>query len=293
MKISDFSEVAEIKKGWSSDKKYCVTDSAGRKYMLRISPAEQYEHVKAEFACMEKVFSLGINMCEPIECGICDEGAYMLQSWVEGVDVRDVIHSYSDEEIYEYGCEAGRILKRIHSIPAPEGILEWEVFFNQKMDRKIEMYRKCPLKYDKGEVFVEYIRTHRHLLANRPQTFQHGDYHIGNFMIDRKGKLVVIDFNREDYGDPWEEFNRIVWCVQEAPMFAAGMVDGYFENDVPVEFWELLALYIASNTLSSLPWAIPFGEKEIDVMKKQAADILEWYDGMSKVVPNWYLCKPK
>ena len=41
-----------------------------------------------------------------------------------------------------------------------------------------------------------------------------------------------------------------------------------------MEFWELLALYISSNSLSSLPWAIPFGQEEIDVMTKQAADIL-------------------
>ena len=61
----------------------------------------------------------------------------------------------------------------------------------------------------------------------------------------------------------WEEFNRIVWCAQAAPAFASGMVDGYFDGDVPMEFWKLLALYICSNTLSSLPWAIPFGEGEV------------------------------
>ena len=61
-----------------------------------------------------------------------------------------------------------------------------------------------------------------------------------------------------------------------------------FDGEVPMEFWKLLALYISSNTLSSLPWAIPFGQGEIDVMKKQAADILDWYDGMTNVVPKWY-----
>ena len=100
---------------------------------------------------------------------------------------------------------------------------------------------------------------------------------------------VVIDFNRNEYGDPWEEFNRIVWCAQSTPLFATGMVDGYFGGEVPMEFWELLALYICSNTLSSLPWAIPFGEEEIEVMKKLAKDVLEWYDGMTSTVPKWYV----
>lgn len=44
------------------------------------------------------------------------------------------------------------------------------------------------------------------------------------------------------------------------------MVDGYFDNDIPIEFWKLLALYISSNTLSSVPWAIPFGKEQIEVM---------------------------
>ena len=66
------------------------------------------------------------------------------------------------------------------------------------------------------------------------------------------------------------------------------MVDGYFDGNIPLDFWKLLALYICSNTLSSLPWAIPFGDKEIQVMRQQAAQVLQWYDGMQQVVPAWY-----
>ena len=99
---------------------------------------------------------------------------------------------------------------------------------------------------------------------------------------------MIIDFDRFDYGDPWEEFNRIVWCAQAAPRFAAGMVDGYFDRSVPMEFWRLLALYISSNTLSSIPWAIPFGEEEVRKFLDQAAEILEWYDGMKNTIPSWY-----
>jgi aminoglycoside phosphotransferase (APT) family kinase protein len=107
-------------------------------------------------------------------------------------------------------------------------------------------------------------------------------------MIGFDKKLYIIDFNRSDFGDPWEEFNRIVWCAQAMPRFASGMVNGYFDDNVPMEFWELLALYISSIALSSLPWAIPFGQKEIDVMINQAKDILTWYDNMNNIVPIWY-----
>lgn len=289
MRLSDYIEVIEINKGWSGDKKYRVTAKEGHKYLLRISPSDQYERKKIEFENMQKVWLLGIPMCAPIEFGTCEEGVYSLQGWIDGVDAEEVISNFSDEKIYEYGLEAGRIFKKIHSIPAPENGKDWEGFFNRKINRKIEQYNACPLKYENGEAFIEYIEANRHLLKDRPRTYQHGDYHIGNFMIGRDGQIYVIDFNRADYGDPWEEFNRIVWCVKASPLFASGMVDGYFDGDVPLDFWKLLALYISNNTLSSLPWAISFGQEQIDIMMDQAKDVLNWYEGMQNPVPGWYV----
>ena len=124
------------------------------------------------------------------------------------------------------------IIRSKSTLSAPSSMrtdrhLDWEIRFNRKMDYKIKKYVECPIKYENGQAFIDYINENRHLLKNRPQVYQHGDYHIGNMMIDRGGQLHVIDFNRNDYGDPWEEFNRIVWCAQKAPLFASGMVNGY------------------------------------------------------------------
>ena len=277
-----------IDKGWSRDKKYCVTDENGTRYLLRVSDISEYDAKKAEFEMMRQVSALGVPMCQPIEFGVCDEGVFSLQSWIDGDDAEEIIPALSDTEQYVYGLEAGRILKKIHSIPAPSSQEDWEARFNRKMDYKIQKYNECPIKYENGQAFIDYINENRRLLKNRPQSYQHGDYHIGNMMIGRDKKLYIIDFNRNDFGDPWEEFNRIVWCAQESPLFASGMVNGYFGNDVPLEFWKLLALYISSNTLSSVPWAIPFGEEQIGVMVNQAKEVLEWYDNMKNPVPAWY-----
>lgn len=277
-----------IYKGWSSDKKYRVTDENGTRYLLRVSDIAQRDKKQSEFTMMQRLASLGIPMCLPVAFGTCEEGVYSVLSWIDGEDAEQVISDYSDAEQYAYGIEAGHILRKIHSIPAPATVEDWETRFNRKMDHKIKNYTACPLKYENGQAFIDYIDENRHLLKDRPQVYQHGDYHIGNFMIDRSGKLFVIDFNRNDYGNPWEEFNRIVWCAQKSPRFASGMVDGYFESDVSMEFWKLLALYIASNALSSLYWAIPFGQEEVDTMMNQAKDILSWYDAMRNTVPSWY-----
>lgn len=289
MIIDSIVKTTPIEKGWSGDKKYCALTADGQKYLLRLSPVERAERKGREFAQTQRVAQLGIPMCKPIECGICEQGFYSLQSFIEGEDAEPYIARLTPREQYAYGLDAGRILARIHTIPAPDDVPSWSERFNAKIDRKIRMYTECSLKYEQGESeMLSYIAQNRHLLDGRPQTYQHGDYHIGNMMVDKKGTLTIIDFDRDDYGDPWEEFNRIVWCAQAAPHFASGMVDGYFDGSIPTKFWQLLALYICSNTLSSLPWAIPFGEKEISVMKKQQAEVLAWYDNLNKIVPTWY-----
>ena len=282
-----------INKGWSGDQKYRAVTRDGSVYLLRVSVPERAERKQREFAQMQRVAALGIPMCQPIEFGTCDEGVYSLQSFIEGQDAEQYIPTLPVQQQYAYGYEAGKILSRIHTIPAPDGVPEWETRFNAKIDRKIAMYRDCPLKYDVDKPMLDYIAVNRHLLSGRPQSYQHGDYHIGNMMVDTDGRLVIIDFDRDDYGDPWEEFNRIVWCAGASPMFASGMVDGYFGGTVPMDFWRLLALYICSNTLSSLPWAIPFGEGEITTMRNQQAEVLAWYDNMKNVVPTWYISEER
>ena len=277
-----------IEKGWSGDQKYRVVTASGETYLLRISPVERMERRKAEYERMKQVADLDIPMCLPVEFGACDEGVYVIQSWIDGVDAEEIIPTMSQTQQYGYGLDAGKILAKIHGLPAPSNAPDWETRFNAKIDRKIAMYADCSLKYENGEAMLQYLAENRHLLKDRPQSYQHGDYHIGNFMLTADGVLTVIDFDKDDFGDPWEEFNRLVWSAQAAPFFAAGMVDGYFDGDVPMEFWKLLALYICSNTIGSLSWAIPFGEGEVAVMRKQAANGLDWYDKMRNTVPIWY-----
>ncbi len=288
MRYEQITRLEPIDKGWSGDKKYKVSTGSGEVYLLRLSPEEKYDRRLRQFRSMEAAAALGIPMCRPVEFGRCGEGVYSLQSWVFGRDGEEVIPTFPPAEQYAYGLEAGRILKQLHSIPAPPEAEDWESRFGRKLDRNIARYTDCPLKYDHGERFLAFVAANRHLLAGREQSYQHGDYHIGNMMVDEEGVLTVIDFDRDDWGDPWEEFNRIVWSAQAAPAFAAGTVDGYFGGQVPGEFWSLLALYICSNTLSSLPWAIPFGEGEITTMRAQAAEVLDWYGNMERTVPAWY-----
>lgn len=279
-----------ITKGWSTDKKYKVTLDDDRELLLRVSSESTYGKKMEEYEMMIKVYELKVHMSKPIHIELSNEEVLFFQSWIKGVDLKDVIHTFNSKKQYDLGYEAGRILKSIHSIQIDDKHkFDWSNKFNEKIDIKIKNYKESSRKYEKGQLFIDYINKNRDLLNDRPISFHHGDYHIGNMMIDNKGDLTIIDFDRSDYGDPWEEFNRIVWCVQESYEFASGMVNGYFNGKVPLDFWKLLKLYIVANSLSSIYWAIQFGEDQVQIMREQANEILEWYDDMKKDIPTWYI----
>ncbi|WP_205694170.1 hypothetical protein [Clostridium sp. JN-9] len=41
-------------------------------------------------------------------------------------------------------------------------------------------------------VILDYINDNRYLLENRVQSFQHGDYHIGNMVINESNQIGIM-----------------------------------------------------------------------------------------------------
>ena len=279
----------KIEKGWSGDEKFLL-EKGREKLLLRMSDISKYEQKQYEFETFKKLELLDIPTSRPIDFGIDDEGCHvwMVLTWVEGQDLKELILNFSQKDQYNLGLEAGKILQRIHEIEIIEPANSWEERFNVKINHKLKMYDECKFKIPGGEAFKIYIEENRHLLRGRPQCFNHGDYHISNMILTPNDKLIPIDFNRLDYGDPWDDFNRIVFCKEISPAFATGRVDGYFNCIVPYEFWRLLALYLSTNALSSIPWAINFGEQEVAFMTMLAINVLKDYDNMKTYIPAWY-----
>ncbi|MHC0038799.1 aminoglycoside phosphotransferase family protein [Pseudoneobacillus sp. C159] len=288
---ASFEKIEPIHKGWSSDKKYYIETKSSEKLLLRMADSSKFDNKKSEFERMKVLAERGLPISQPIDFGVCDGGmsVYSLFTWCDGEDAAIVLPRLTEKEQYQLGVKSGQVLREIHQIPAPKEQEDWGTFFNRKIDRKIKSYTECLIKFEDDDKIMAYIKENRYLLHGRPQSFQHGDYHVGNMVISSVGELSIIDFNRNDYGDPWEEFNRIVWSAAASPQFATGQLNGYFNGRPPELFFRLLALYISSNMISSIPWAIPFGEKDVKVMLIQAQEVLVSFERMTNPVPSWYL----
>jgi len=287
---SSWVKIQPITKGYSPDKKYYVENDLGEKMLLRVSDITHFLAKQQDFENLKKIEEMGIKMSLPLDFGTCANSThvYSLFTWVEGEDAEVILTKESATRQYEYGVEAGKLLKKIHNLPAPLQQKKWEVRYGLKIQQKIQNYTHCAVKLDQGEKIIQFLNENLAYLVNRPQTLHHGDFHIGNIIISPNSKIGVIDFNRMDFGDPWEEFNRVGFSLRISIPFTLGQIHGYFNNQVPDLFFRLMAVYIAANTIGSISWAIPFGEEEVDFMRTMADEVLQYYDGFKTYIPHWY-----
>ena len=210
-----YIEKTPITQGWSDDYKHFALGADGKKYLLRVTPGKINPDFITLFEAQKKCASIisaaenipmqQVPMSIPIECGklddihaFCDdilqhtEGTYAVYAWADGGAAEPAVAVMPAAEQYAFGLRAGRVLKYIHEVPAPDNVQNWEERINVSIENKLRLCRECSIKNDVADSFVEYIKANRHLLKNRPQTFRHGDYHIGNFLVNDSGELLSL-----------------------------------------------------------------------------------------------------
>ncbi|WP_105157449.1 aminoglycoside phosphotransferase family protein [Streptococcus suis] len=278
-----------LTKGWSTDQKYKVQLEDGRLGLLRIAEQTAYEAKRLEFRLVQSLFEKDLPVAEPLSFWADDLSVYTLYEWVEGQDINEVASSLSDSVLYDLGCQAGKFLRAMHALPIDQSQRDWNSFYQAKIDSKLAAYQVASHSYPNVQAMIDFVQANRHLLEGRPIAYHHGDFHTGNFLRGQNGRLKILDFDRHDIGDPWEEFNRLIFTADLSPAFARGQVDAYFDGAIPEEFWRLMALYVTVNSLGALSWAERIDPLQIPLMKEQADTVWDWYQGYSRLQPSWYL----
>ncbi|NLB91431.1 MAG: phosphotransferase [Clostridiales bacterium] len=284
-----FVGLTHIPKGWSHEEKWHVKTGKGEELLLRVGEIRDYERIMQSFYLMRRGYEKGMAISKPICMGLWGQGkVYTLLKWCTGQEGEEALPYFDQQQQYRLGLEAGKQLQILHGLPCEPPKETWSDYFSRKTDRRLEAYLRCGLRFQGDQQCIAYIQENRTLLHQRPWRWQHGDYHLSNMVISPTGKVQIIDFNRCDQGDPWEEFNRLVWSAGISPAFATGQVTGYFDGAPPKEFFPILALYMASNALGAIAWAIGYGKEQVEVMMEQSRQVVNWFDNMNKVVPSWF-----
>lgn len=289
----DIAHFELIDKGWSSDKKYHIKTRDNKSLLLRISDICDVKRKKNEYRMLEIAASTEVLMSRPIEFGFLDNKKYVYQllMWIDGVDVQDAIINMTDSERYVVGYKAGKLLKTLHSIPAPNNLSSWIYIFSKKIDYRVKQLGENNISSPKLDLLKEYLYKNIELLSNRVQYFNHGDFSITNLILSPSGQVGIIDFNAftSIYGDPYWEFCTIPYGHKADSNYYSGMFNGYFGDKIPDDFFPLLAFYFAYDAFASVCEMIGNDESDIHDARHHVDNILRWFNNMQSNIPTWYI----
>jgi serine/threonine-protein kinase len=202
-----FTKIEPINKGMSDDKKYYIETADGKRLLLRVTDIKEYDRKKGEYEMLTRVYNLGVRTPQPYDFGLCDgsKSVYSLSGWLDGTDAETLMPAMDESKQYQVGLIDGAVLRKIHTLSAPENAEPWGIRFHRKVQMRVDLYHKHELESENGELIIKYLNDNQTVLDDRPQTFWHGDFNVGNHMVMPDGDVGTFDYNywSKDHGDPW------------------------------------------------------------------------------------------
>lgn len=287
---NNWNYIKQISQGFSNDLKYYIRDEKGKEFFLRLSDSSLYDRKKQEHEIINVMTKLGVPSLQQIDFGYCNNGknVYMLQTWIKGEILETALPKLSEDEQYKLGIEAGKILKKIHSIKLAV-TSDWYSSRLKEYLSNYKIYKQHGINYKYEQQINEFINKKVFLLKGEQVSLVHGDYHVGNMILSPEQKIIIIDFDRFGWKAPIEDFYKLaVFSRNISIHFCKGQIDGYTDNNPSSSFWERYCLCIAMTSFLSLLWGKKMSE-DMYIHRKRLCDILiQDHDCFLDRIPKWY-----
>ncbi len=284
-----FVKIEPICKGWSGDKKYYIETKDGERLLLRVSDISTYKEKQREFDIMKKMLDTVMNMSLPISFGVCENGksVYQLLTWCDGIEAKEALFHLSDDEQFAFGQKAAGILKQMETIDYKPASLEWAKSYQERVERYIELYRKCGYTFEGDELIISYLQTQHHCIGKRPTELMHEDFQTDNMVISPDGELYIIDFQMCGVTDPYLVMTGAGVSAMYSVPFAMGQIEGYFGNAVPEDFWKKYNYYMVAEMLYAFTVGVEMEEEREETLH-MFDDEVERIKNNGSHIPAWY-----
>ncbi len=276
--------VEELKKGFSEDKKF-VLKNCTNNYILRLSKIEKYEFKKKQYELLNKVDS-SINCTRILEFGVFNEKyCYYITTMLDGTEATEYIKNSNDKEAYLLGVKAGENLRKWHNTKIDNSNNFWYESYIRKKDRIVKELLNCGCTIPSQDKLLRYYNEKSYLMKDRPIVFCHGDFHLGNMLVNNH-EIAIIDVVNSSLSDPYEEFKRGYWNAIESEIFQTGLINGYFNSRISNEFFEILKYYSVEAMITYLLRSIKNDCVENSILLNEAQ--IRWWGNFDYDIPTWY-----
>lgn len=249
---------------WRIDAEF---DGTARTFVLRRDlPTQMVESSltrEQEFTVMTAAHARGVKVAQPRY--LCTDpsilgGAFFLMDWVDGIAIgRKVVRDPDLKNARELlPAQLADQLARIHQIdPAPLTFLPRPRPGMTPAQEAIAQTRAALKALDVNSPIFTYLLRWAERYAPQPHaiTFIHGDFRIGNVMVNAAGLTAVADWEFCHVGDPAEELGYLCmrdWRFGNGHLRLGGISErepflqayesasGHTIDRAAVDWWELL-----------------------------------------------------
>jgi aminoglycoside phosphotransferase (APT) family kinase protein len=285
------SEIFQITKGFSFEEKWKVTLQNKKSIFIKIYHLDKKEFAYEIYTHLQKFYNLHVPVQLPIQFVEIPEESICAQvlTWVEGKDGEEILPSFSNEEQYQCGIQAGKALQTLHTVVQEEMGETWKTYRLNKYKRYMNMIKEEGYIYSYLDKIDEFVEKYCHYLDNRPLHFLHDDFHPSNLLFENHHFTAVIDFDRFEFGDPYHDFHKMALFSRSISVpFSVGQIHGYFNGEPQNEFWIYYALYAALIIPSDIVWSHKVTPNNINEMWNRINQIVSDHQEFTSHVPTWY-----
>lgn len=283
-----------VTKGFSDDLKYLAIDNNDNKYFIRICSSNWKNKKLMEKRFLDRLQEFNFKKTICYECGLFNNGenVFSLYSWIDGEILKDKISKMSYQDKYVLGFKAGKILKQMHNVDVDKKDKVSIQQIRSRRAKKILLYMSSKIKISNDNLIINFINDNINALYCFEPKYIHHDFHLGNLVIDSKNNIGIIDFNKTIVEDPILDLVKLqIFDVENGSDFCIGVLDGYFGNEIPSDFWIKYAVLTAYNCITLALWANSKGLGEVLKINKIIKNVLNEYNNFENNIPNWYYNK--
>ncbi len=260
-------------------------DCIGGTYFAKYS---SYNKFSKEFFEMKELESLNGRVCllPFVSKNLTDINKQLnIYDWVDGENLRSFLHNKTEISCYEYGIKSSKLLKKLHDVNVSNVVSRFNG--DNYIAKILAILRsdECMLKYKNLWLGLAVENTDV-LKRKTKDSLIHLDFKPKNIML-ANGNLLLIDFDSFSIGNPWFDFyDKGLAIYKERQAFNKGVIDGYFNNNIPNEFWMFLKIISICTMIQMSSWNINRNNK--DYIFSVEEHLLKTYSDASNNVPKWY-----